>query len=338
VGRRRLVSSKEAAILLGVATDDDSLIRHFTLDPADRLECELRRRPQNKLGFAVQLCTMRQTGRLLWDNEQPPAAVINYLADQLGIDARLYAFYANRVQTRFDHSRSLMAYLGLRTASKNDRRAALVAAIEAAANGDSGFPIATKIVKEFRQRGALLPSLHSIEKIGLGGRAIARRRAERALIEEVSLDKLQSLDRLLEVAPVIGQTRFNWLRSAPEAPGASNLVGLTERIAFLRKLEIDPKLQLRISSGRWDQMIREGNATPAWLANDFNASRRHALIVAQIIKLGPEAHGRCRVDVHKADGPAVLASQQPQEATAHGMQAGYRQGAAQTLAAKPLAR
>src|SRR3546814_2269536 len=32
-------------------------------------------------------------------------------------------------------------------------------------------------------------------------------------------------------------------------------------------------------------MIREGNATPAWLANEFNASRRHALIVAQVIKL-----------------------------------------------------
>lgn len=33
-------------------------------------------------------------------------------------------------------------------------------------------------------------------------------------------------------------------------------------------------------------MIREGNATPAWLASDFNASRRHVLIVAQVIKLG----------------------------------------------------
>jgi hypothetical protein len=32
-------------------------------------------------------------------------------------------------------------------------------------------------------------------------------------------------------------------------------------------------------------MIREGDATPAWLANDFNASRRHALIIAQAIKL-----------------------------------------------------
>lgn len=82
------------------------------------------------------------------------------------------------------------------------------------------------------------------------------------------------------------QTRFHWLRSAPDAPGAASLVGLTERIAYLRTLEIDPRLQARIPSGRWDQMVREGDATPAWLASDFNASRGHATIVAQIIKLG----------------------------------------------------
>jgi hypothetical protein len=202
-------------------TDEDSLIRHFTLDPADRLECELRRRPQNKLGFAVQLCTMRQTGRLLWDNEKPPVAVINYLADQLGTDPRLYGLYAHRVQTRFDLSRHLMDYLGLRAASKQDPRAALVAAIEAATNGDSGLPIATAIVEEFRKRSALLPSLNSIEKIGLGGRAIARRRAEKELIAGFPLERLASLDRLLEVDPSIGQTRFHWLRSAPEASRAS---------------------------------------------------------------------------------------------------------------------
>ncbi len=151
---------------------------------------------------------------------------------------------------------------------------------------DDGAAIASSIVVTFRERGSLLPAIDTIERIGLAGRAIARRRAERTLIEDIPLDTLQSLDRLLEVDPSIGQTRFHWLRSAPEAPGASNLVGLTERVAFLRTLEIDPTLQARTSSGRWDQMIREGNATPAWLANDFNASRRHALIVAQVIKLG----------------------------------------------------
>ena len=114
----------------------------------------------------------------------------------------------------------------------------------------------------------------------------ARRRSEIALIEGLAHEKLQGLDKLLEIDPAIGQTRFHWLRSAPEAPTASNLIGLTERITFQRTLEIDPGLQTRVASGRWDQMVREGNATPAWLANDFNTSRRHTLIVAQVIKLG----------------------------------------------------
>ncbi len=119
-----------------------------------------------------------------------------------------------------------------------------------------------------------------IERMGLAARA------ETALIEGLAPEKLQALDKLLEVDAAIGQTRFHWLRSAPEGPAASNLIGLTERIAFLRTLGTDPGLRARVASGRWDQMVREGNSTPAWLANDFNASRRHALIVAQVIKLG----------------------------------------------------
>jgi hypothetical protein len=212
--------------------------------------------------------------------------MLKYVAEQIGADAGKFALYARREETRRDHIARLMVYLAARSATGQDRRAALLAAIQAATMSDDGGAIASATVAMFRERGSLLPAIDTIERIGLAARAIARGRAERALIEEISVETLQSLDSLLEVDPGIGQTRFHWLRSAPEAPGASNLVGLTERIAFLRTLEIDPKLQARISSGRWDQMIREGNATPAWLANDFNASRRHALIVAQVIKLG----------------------------------------------------
>ncbi|TCR97788.1 hypothetical protein EV281_1105 [Rhizobium sp. BK418] len=163
----------------------------------------------------------------------------------------------------------LMLYLDTRCATLQDRRAALLAAIQVATLCDDGAAIASSAVAAVRERGAFLPAIDTIERIGLAGRAIAWRWAER------------TLDRLLADGPSIGQTRFHWLRS----PAASNLGGLTERIAFLRRLEIDRKRQARVSSGRWDQMIWEGNATPAWLANDFNASRRHALIVAQVNKL-----------------------------------------------------
>lgn len=286
MGKRRLLKVQDRQRLFDIPTDEDGLIRHYSLSSADRLQIGLRRREHNQLGFAVQLCLMRYPGRVLATDETPPRAMLKYVAEQIGADAGKFALYARREETRRDHIARLMAYLAVRSATGQDRRAALLAAIQAAAISDDGGAIASATVAMFRERGSLLPSIDTIERIGLAARAIARRRAERALIEEISVDTLQSLDKLLEVDPAIGQTRFHWLRSAPDAPGASNLVGLTERIAFLRNLEIDPKLQMRISSGRWDQMIREGNATPAWLANDFNASRRHALIVAQIIKLG----------------------------------------------------
>lgn len=286
MARRKLLKVQERQELFRVPTDEDSLIRHYSLSPADRLEIEVRRRKHNQLGFAVQLCLMRYPGRTLMANEVPPRAMLNYVAEQVGADPGTFELYARREETRRDHIIHLLGYLELRSATAQDRRAALLSAIEAATTTDKGISITSAIIATFRERRVLLPAVDTIERMGLVARAIARRRAETALIADLSPERRQDLDDLLKVDAAIGQTRFHWLRSAPDAPGAANLVGLTERIALLRTLAIDPRLQSRIPSGRWDQMIREGDVTPAWLASDFNASRRHATIVAQIIKLG----------------------------------------------------
>ncbi|MBB4339884.1 Tn3 family transposase [Rhizobium leguminosarum] len=286
MAKRKLLKVQDRPALFDIPTDEDSLIRHYSLSPADRLEIEVRRREHNRLGFAVQLCLMRYPGRALMANETPPKAMLNYIAEQIGADPASFDVYARREETRMNHVAHLLGYLEMRSPTAEDRRAVLLSAIETASTTDKGVTIANTIIVTFRERRVLLPVANVIERMGLAARAIARRRAEAALISDLLPETLQMLDGLLEVDPAIGQTRFHWLRSAPDAPGALNLVGLTERIAFLRTLEIDPRLQARIASGRWDQMVREGDATPAWLANDFNASRRRATIVAQIIKLG----------------------------------------------------
>ncbi|EKD7602514.1 Tn3 family transposase [Agrobacterium pusense] len=286
MARRKLLHAQDRRGLFDIPTDEESLIQHYSLSPADRLEVELRRRGHNQLGFAVQLCLMRYPGRTLLPNETPPAAMLNYVAGQLNADPRLFEFYARREETRREHTAYLLGYLGMKSATAQDRRAALLAGIEAAATTDKGVTIAKAIVGSLRDRRVLLPAINTIEHLGLTGRRIARRRAESALLSGLDPEKLETLDALLEVDPAIGQTRLHWLRSGPDAPGADNLVGLTERIAFLRSLGINPRLQARISSGRWEQMVREGDAAPAWLAEDYSASRRRATIVAQIIKIG----------------------------------------------------
>nr|WP_158614549.1 MULTISPECIES: DUF4158 domain-containing protein [Mesorhizobium] len=114
----------------------------------------------------------------------------DYLAAQLGIDARPLPPLCTSGTDALRSQPIVDGLPGLRTASRDDRRAALLAAIDVAANGDHGLPIATAVIAEFRKRNALLPSLHSIEKIGLGGRAIARRRAEKELVEGIPPDRL----------------------------------------------------------------------------------------------------------------------------------------------------
>jgi hypothetical protein len=59
-----------------------------------------------------------------------------------------------------------------------------------------------------------------------------------------------------------------------------------DRLAFIRSMVVDPQRRERIHPERWIQIVREGDAAPAWLVADFNANRRWATIIAQLITLG----------------------------------------------------
>ena len=82
---------------------------------------------------------------------------------------------------------------------------------------ESGASIVNAVVATLHGARSILPTVETIERMALAARAIARRRAEIALIQCLAPEKLQELDRLLEVDPSIGQTRFHWLRSVPDA-------------------------------------------------------------------------------------------------------------------------
>lgn len=138
MGKRKLLKAQDRRKLFDAPADEDSLIRHYSLSPADRLEVGLRRREHNQLGFAVQLCLMRYPGRVLAADETPPRAMLKYIAEQIGADAGTFALYARREETRRDHIARLMIYLGTRSATGHDRRAALLAAIQAATMSDDG--------------------------------------------------------------------------------------------------------------------------------------------------------------------------------------------------------
>ena len=132
MARRALLKEHERKTLFDIPVDEDSLISHYSLSPADLLEIQLRRREHNQLGFAIQLCLMRYPGRALLANEVPPKAMLDYVAEQVGASSTAFRLYARREETRSNHIAHLLGYLQKRNATAEDRRAALLSAIEMA--------------------------------------------------------------------------------------------------------------------------------------------------------------------------------------------------------------
>ena len=63
--------------------DGDTIRKYFTLTKEDLEQIDQCRGPANKLGFAVQLCTLRWHGYFLSDTRDLPFAVIETLGSQL---------------------------------------------------------------------------------------------------------------------------------------------------------------------------------------------------------------------------------------------------------------
>ncbi|KHA62685.1 hypothetical protein NI18_21685 [Sphingomonas sp. Ant20] len=83
--RRHILSARQRSALLDLPTDAASLLRHYILADDDLIHIDRRRRPENRIGFALQLCALRYPGRMLAPGEVIPLAVCAFLGTQLGI-------------------------------------------------------------------------------------------------------------------------------------------------------------------------------------------------------------------------------------------------------------
>lgn len=289
MGKHELLTDAARERLIGIPTGRDELARLYTLEGSD-LDLILQRRgDRNRLGFALQLAVLRHPGamlaQLLARTGQPPEALVRYLAHQLHVPASALADYATREQTMTDHARQLAELLGLRIPTRGDIPFMVEAAASAAWSTDQGSLIAEGMIGALRRACTQLPSIATIERAGIAGRARARKRATQALLSRLSREQIERIDNRFVVEPATGVTPLAWLKAIPAAGKPDHVREILDRLRFVRTIGISANAAAAVHPDSYRQLVREGRASPAYLLERYATARRRATAVALLIDL-----------------------------------------------------
>ena len=261
MARRQQLTGTQVAELFDPPTEQRELVRHYTLSPKDLAAVRRCRGDHNRLGHALMLCYLRFPGRALRAGERPPAALLAFVADQVGVLPSAIVEYLAAERTRQRQSVECQEQLGL---SPFGRRAAaeLTALLlpQAIENDRLAF-LAGLVMETCRQRRIVAPSPAGLERLCMALRTNARTEVHRRLAHGLSSEQRSRLDALTGRREETSQSWLAWLRHMPEAAKPASMLGLIERLHHARAVGVEPGRGHLVHQARLAQLAREAGRT-----------------------------------------------------------------------------
>ena len=271
--RRHILTERQRHTLLALPTDEPSLLEHYTLAEDDLEHIRHRRRPHNRLGFALQLCALRYPGRLLSPGEVIPHEVLRFLARQLVLQADDLLAYASREETRHEHLAILRRIYGYKTFTGRGVRALKSWLAGQAELARSNEDLARRFVDQCRRSQTILPAISTIERLCADALVDAERRIEARIAGRLHPSMRARLDALLTEMIDARLTRFVWLRQFEVGGNSAAAVRLLERVEFLQNIDLSPVVLTDIPPHRVTRLRRQGGTLFCrWPARYFRGS------------------------------------------------------------------
>ena len=224
------------------------LERYFYLDDRERQLVNRRRGNHNRLGFALQLCTVKFLGTFLTDPTDVPDGVMAYLAQQLSIaEINCLPRYLERETTSREHSAEIKKIYGYQDFGTQPQFWQLLRWLYertwlSAERPSVLFDLTTARLVE---RKILLPGVTTLTRLISHVRERANLRLWKMLAQCLDKQSTERLEQLLVVEEKTRQTTFDRLRKPPTRLSAPSLVKALHRLLEIRALGVS---QLDLSS------------------------------------------------------------------------------------------
>ena len=264
------------------APSEAQLSRYFHLDDADRTLIATHRGEANRLGFALQLATVRFLSTFLPDPTRAPSAVVDFLAAQLRIvDVGCLARYREN-EARWDHASEIREHYGYHDFTEPTVVLGLTRWLYSRAHLSTErpsvlFDLATARLVEQK---VLLPGVTILARLVARVRDRVASRLWKLLEKAPSAEQCDGLEKLLEVPEGGRQTALDRWRRSPTRISANGLLAALQRIQEIRALGIRKLNLTAIPPSRLQSLARHAAIVRAQSIARMPLQRRIATLVA----------------------------------------------------------
>jgi TnpA family transposase len=266
------------------------LERFFFLDDEDMRLVAKRRGDHNRLGFALQLGTVRFLGTFLADPTDVPTEVVDYVAEQVGAaDASCLKGYMARRSTRFEHAAEIAAVYGYRDFGVDEPELTRWLDDRAWTTGDGPAALLEGAVAWLRTRRVLLPGMSRLVRLVARVRDAATQRLWDVLAAMLTPAQARMLERLLEVPQGASTSGLERLRKGPTTASGKAMVAALDRVAELAGLGLGSMALGAVPRRRLVELARWGMAGKAPALRRHPLSRKLATLLATVVYLEAKA-------------------------------------------------
>lgn len=264
--------------------DVEDLSKYFMLSPADLVEVQECRGAGNKVGFAIQLCSLRWFGFLLQDLQPTPAPVVSLLVQQIGIDGPIdFALDAPSKNTVTSHLERIRDYLGFEKCDESQRLRLLNHLAEVLIELPRTTDLLDVACEWLYAQKIVRPATGTLQDIITEAKAIGMDRVYRLISEDLTDDQKAALEELLQTnledegGPLSPIEEFRKSAKRESTRSMNELVSRLERLQALQfgaeKLKLVP-MPTRQMLASW------GYQYDVWSLRRFPDERKYSILVA----------------------------------------------------------
>lgn len=258
------------------------LAKHFHLDDGDQAIIAVLRGSHSRLGFAVQLCTVRFLGCFLIDLTETPSGVVAYLAIQLNLnDIGAWRTYtASKTQSR--HRQFIRSHYGYEDFHKSQRPFSLMRQLyaRAALTQESHLVLFDYATAWLVQHKVLLSGARVLERWVARIVSRAQLRLWQRLVDLVDQTQRDQLQSLLIVEEDERFSRLELLRRPATRASSPTVKHSLRRLADVRTVGVSGIDLTGISAGHINAMARYGLGAWAAALEDLGENHRLAVLLA----------------------------------------------------------